>query len=415
MGRYHRAVLTAVSAMLLAQNAGWSASGVFVATASTDFGTGSTALLPAGSASPQGNLLTIHSDAEVRYFDGRIYVVNRMGQDNILVLDPTRPDTPLMQYSVGNGANPQDIVVVDTDKAYVTLLERDYVLILDPRDGTRLGTIDLSAYADADGLPELAQMVRVEDRVFVGMQRLDRNAFWAPSDSSYLAVIDIKTDALVDADPAQDGIQGILLAAPNPGALDVVDQRIFVQEVGDYMALDGGIEAIDAGTFQSEGLLITESQLGGQCGGLAMASSTHGFTAVSVWPTYTVRPFDLDTRTVGDPLSGTSGGYIPALAMDDDRLLVADRGTDDNLDAAGILVFDWVSGELLEGPISTGLPPNSFAVLHQASTATAIAGTHAAVPECDRLERSYSQSVQCEHSRALFGERSEYPSHPGGL
>jgi len=365
------------------------AADVFVATTSADYGTGSIALLRDGAAAAETNVLTIHSDAVARYFGGYVYVVNRAGQDNILLLDPAAPRSPRGQYSVGNGTNPQDILVLGPDKAYVTLHERDYILVVEPRTGTELGRIDLSLFADADGLPEAATMARVGNRVFVGIQRLDRTAYWEPAGDSYLAVIDAETDALIDADPTAAGVQGVRLAATNPGALQAVGSLVIVQAVGSYMALDGGIEVVDASTLASRGLLVTEEQLGGQCDGLAMASPTRGYTTAATWPDHRVVPFDLSARTVGAALQRHSGGYTPSLAVDGDRLLVADRGTAANPNAAGLLVYDAATGAYLAGPISTGLPPNHITVLREAPSYTAVTDAAAAVPRDCRLETAY--------------------------
>ena len=154
----HRLSLAA-AALLLTAVPSSAQSGLFVIT--TDFSTGSTAFLAAGAAEAEVNLLAVHSDAAGHYHDGRVYVVNRLGQDNILVLDETDLRTPVTQFSVGNGTNPHDIEVVAPDKAYVTLYETASLLIVDPRDGARLGEIDLGAFADGDGLPEVSQIVRV--------------------------------------------------------------------------------------------------------------------------------------------------------------------------------------------------------------------------------------------------------------
>ncbi|MBT6904323.1 MAG: hypothetical protein HOA27_09160, partial [Gemmatimonadetes bacterium] len=56
-------------------------SGLFVTT--TDFASGSAAHLPSSATEAQTNLLNLHSDTIVRYYQGRIYVVNRLGQDNV--------------------------------------------------------------------------------------------------------------------------------------------------------------------------------------------------------------------------------------------------------------------------------------------------------------------------------------------
>lgn len=374
--------------VLLAVAAG-AASDLLIATTSADFGTGSISLLAAGADEVQADLLNIHSDAGVRYYGGMVYIVNRLGQDNILVLDPADPSSPVVQFSVGNGGNPQDIEFASPSKAYVSLNNSDYVLIVDPGDGSELGRIDLSSFADGDGLPELAQMALIGDRLFVGVQRLDRENFWGPTGDSYLAVVDTQTDALVDVDPGTDGIQGIKLTSTNPGTIVAVGDRLIVGQVGGYVELEGGIEVIDASTYVSQGLLVTEAALGGQLDNFAMVSATRGYVTASAWPTYDIFPFDLASGEVGEKLSGYSGGYIPEMVADDGRLIVADRGTAEDLDAAGLLIYDAVSGDLLAGPISTGLPPNALAVMSDAPAVTAVLEEGAALPRQGKLGRAY--------------------------
>ena len=108
-------------------------SGLFVTT--TDFASGSAAYLPSGAAEAQTNLLNLHSDTIVRYYQGQIYVVNRLGQDNVLVLDESDPRTPLLQFSTGNGTNPHDIAFVSPSKAYISRYDDTQVLIVNPEDG----------------------------------------------------------------------------------------------------------------------------------------------------------------------------------------------------------------------------------------------------------------------------------------
>ena len=174
-------------------------SGIFVAT--SDFTTGSTAFLAPDADAADTDLLTIHADAVVRFFDGKVYIISRLNADNILVLDASNLTAPLIQFSVGNGSNPQDIEVISADKAYVTRLARAELVIVDPRNGAELGTIDLSGFADADGLPEMTHMARIGSRIYVLVQRLDTNdPLFAPTGTSYIVVIDTDTDTIVDMD-----------------------------------------------------------------------------------------------------------------------------------------------------------------------------------------------------------------------
>lgn len=171
---------------------------VFVTT--SDLQSGSTALLPSGADEVEINQLLIHADAAATYYEGRIYVVGRLGEDSILVLDPEAIDVPVLQFSVGNGTNPQAIAFASPTRAYVSRFASTRLLIVNPADGTELGEIDLSAFADADGLPEMGPMVVVDDRLYVACPRLDANNNWTPAAIGYLAVIDMDTDALIDMD-----------------------------------------------------------------------------------------------------------------------------------------------------------------------------------------------------------------------
>jgi hypothetical protein len=340
----------------------------------SDYQTGSIAYLPPDSQTPQVNLLAIHPDAGIRYRDGRVYVINRLGQDNILVLDPGNLAVmPALQFSVGNGTNPQDIEFASPAKAYVTRYESTRVLVVDPRDGRELGEIDLAAFADTDGLPEMGEMAIVGQRLYVACQRLDRNTTWGPADDSYLAVVDTRTDELVDTDQATPGVQGIKLAGANPNTLIAVGRQIVVAGSGAFGDRAGGIEVIDTDTSASSGLLVTEDELGGDITGLAMVSAIRGYAVVTD-ENYVnrIRPVDLDRGTVGPALAGHSGGYTPDLAVDGTRLIVADTGTFSEPNAAGLLFYDAGTGTKLTGPVSVGLPPSGIAILAEVEIPTAV-------------------------------------------
>lgn len=337
-------------------------SDIFIIT--SDFSTGSTSLVKGGAETADINLLGVHSDAVGHYHNGRIYVVNRFGQDNIIVLDAADPSVPLMQFSVGNGNNPHDIEIVAEDKAYVTLYERSELLIVDPRDGAERGRIDLSAFADSDGLPEVSQIVRVGARVYLSCQRLDRNSGWGPVDNSFLIVVDIASDTLVDVDPEVEGVQGILLSAGNPNGLVVIGDRIAVSGVASFGDRSGGVDLIDVKTNRSLGIAIGEEALGGDINFMVMVDSERGFAIVSDENFVNfVRPFNLRSGEVGAPLEGLSGGFTPSMAVDGNRLIVADQGSFSDPAAAGLKIFDAASGQLLQGPIATGLPPVDIVVL----------------------------------------------------
>jgi DNA-binding beta-propeller fold protein YncE len=125
-----------VAAVLLALVAGCSSGGVetrdrgetppplegtsaFVVT--SDFQTGSFAVFPVLQPDAVArDVERIHSDAVARVQGGLIYVVNRLGGDNVQAIDPAAGYATRWQCSVDNGSNPHDIAFAAPDKAYVT-------------------------------------------------------------------------------------------------------------------------------------------------------------------------------------------------------------------------------------------------------------------------------------------------------
>ena len=373
-------------------------SGLFVTT--TDFASGSAAYLPPGAAEAQTNLLNLHSDTIARYYHGQIYVVNRLGQDNVLVLDETDPRTPVLQFSTGNGTNPHDIAFVSPSKAYISRYDDTQVLIVNPQDGSEIGTIDLSAFADFDGAPEMSQMAVVGDRLYIACQLQDRDAGYVPATQGILVVVDTNTDQLIDLDPNSDGVQAWSLTAGNPTSLVAAGNRLVVAEVAGYGDMAGGIEVLDLANGTSQGLVISETALGGDINFLDLASADKAYVIVSDENFANhVFPVDLANGIVGEKLANHSTGFTPSLAVDGKRLVVADRGTFSDPDTGGLLFYDTDTDQLIAGPISTSLPPSSIAVLSDAPVPvpTAVEGeTGLALPEQSDLGLAYPNPFNAE-------------------
>ncbi|OGG49123.1 MAG: hypothetical protein A3F84_26790 [Candidatus Handelsmanbacteria bacterium RIFCSPLOWO2_12_FULL_64_10] len=334
-----------------------------VVIATSDFTSGSLASLRVGADSASVNLINTHGDNAVRSYSGMVYVINRLGADNILVLDPKNLRRPVKQFSVGNGANPQDIAFASATKAYVPRYDRPGLLVVNPATGDSLKAIDLSAFADADGAPEMAAAFVVGKRVYVTCQRLDRKARFAPTDKSVIAVIDAEADTVIDLDPKTAGVQGIDLALKNPGSAVLRNGRIYLSCVGSYSDFkDGGIEVVDTAQNRSLGAGITEEVLGGNVGPLAVASDSAGFVVVSDASfANSIKRFDLSARTASGPLTGHSGGFTPDIQVSGGLLYVADQGSFTDPKSAGLLIYNPVTRVKSKGPISTGLPPNGIA------------------------------------------------------
>ena len=324
----------------------------------TDFtGAGALSWIDLATRAVHADVATVYKDAVLRWHGGLIYVVNRFGQDNIQVVDPAAGFATVRNFSVGNGSNPQDICVVSPTKAYVSRLGSPDLLIVNPSHpaGLPMSTIPLGAFADGDGVPDLARMIRVDRRLFVVCQRLTG---FSPSNPASVVVIDTETDAVIDADPGLAGTQAIALAGRNPTttfAFDRASSRLLLGCSGAFNAADGGIEAIDPVGLASLGFAITEAELEGDVLGLAWHLPAHSYaivgdasfnTALVAW-----------NPSTGERLAPvySPGGFSLSDAEVNDRgeIYVANSG----FSTPGVVVFAAGSDAHLAGPLGVGLAP----------------------------------------------------------
>ncbi|MBN2172171.1 MAG: hypothetical protein JW819_12700 [Candidatus Krumholzibacteriota bacterium] len=352
-----RAAVAALLAVLLAAPA--IAQEPYIAVACSDYVTGALGALD--SAAPwtgHADLASIHADAVLTCHGGLVYVVNRLGADNVQVVDPSQDWETVRQFSAGTSSNPQCLVLSpDGAKAYLPRQERDDVLVVDPGTGGELGVVDLSAWADADGSCEVGQAVLAGERLLVAIQRLDRDYYWLPVGDSYLAVIDTATDQLVDANPAQPGVQAVPLQCANP-AWELTlgdDGLVYACCAGIYGLADGGLERVDPLAMASLGPVVTEAALGGDVNAVALVDAHTAYAVVSDagFNTALVR-FDPSTGGGASTVLAGSGYVYTDVEVDaSGDLYLADQ----TLGASGVRVLDAATGAPLAGPVSLGLPP----------------------------------------------------------
>jgi hypothetical protein len=334
----------------------------------TDYTTGTLSVVDLTTRVVSGDVAVVSPDPFARWHDGLLYVVNRLGYDNVQVIDPANGYATVRQFSVGSGTNPQDIAFASPSKAYVSRLGSADLLIVDPRTGTPTGTISLAAWADADGNPEAAHMTMVGTLLFVALERLTN---FVPADTGLVVVIDTQADTVYDADPFTPGLQVVRLPGENPGTdfallpsgAPLADSHLLIGCTGRWGVLDGGIaEIVVPGWAQGmptaitcPGYAITEVALGGDAADVVAYGATHSYAVVS--------DASYNTSLVSwDPDAGTKlgtlyapGGYCLAdVALGDRRELYA---CNSSFEAPGLHVFAAGDDVRLAGPIGTGLPP----------------------------------------------------------
>jgi hypothetical protein len=327
----------------------------------TDYGSGAYSAIRLADLAQVNTIETVHQDSICRWdpITGFPYVVERLGADAVAVVDTTADWLIANEYSVGAGTNPHDIAVTAPDRAYVSLFGADHLLVLHPTEGTVLDEVDLSTWADGDGLPEASGLVHVDGTVYAALQRLEN---LQPVNQAYLLEIDGATGAILDGHPLAKTPSGRLRWNP-------VLERIVLVESGSFSdPTDGGIELFDPATGQTSGLIVTEAQLGGDIVDAVLASESVGFAVVGTNSDGAGR-----TRVVMfDPGSGEVTRVLEdadawnhmylELTPDHSQLWLAERKPSD----PGIRIFDAQGGdELTAAPLSTGLPPFAICFVEQ--------------------------------------------------
>ncbi|MEO6096195.1 MAG: hypothetical protein ABIW76_11025 [Fibrobacteria bacterium] len=232
---------------------------VFVVT--SDYKTGSYSVHGLDSNYTKNNLDPIHSDAAVRYLGGDdIFVINRLGRDNLQIIDRHNLKT-VLQIPLPALSNPYD-VALKAGLIYVAFFGTDKIGIYRQSDGFKAGEIDVSAYADSsDKLPETSSLAFINGDLYALTANLDTKNGYVPL-IAHLLRIDVGTKSVK---------QALALPYSNPAGLtwDSAANRIYVPCRGEYSnedyspKADGAIVAIDPTTLEVSGTIALEKDLGG--------------------------------------------------------------------------------------------------------------------------------------------------------
>lgn len=150
-----------------------------VTTIAGDFSVGSFATLGLGNHTVSDNLFVTSGDPAVAVSGGRVFQFNRYTYDTLRMYRPGHWIMPVWEQALGDRANPHDVQVCGS-RLFVSLYGRDHLGVYGLHDGILTGTVDLSAYADGDGVgPEPSDLVEHEGKLYAGLHRLMRHEGWA--------------------------------------------------------------------------------------------------------------------------------------------------------------------------------------------------------------------------------------------
>lgn len=159
----------------------------------SDFQTGELRSAADGEATDLA--LEVYKDAKVFSFDGKVFVLERQGADNVVRIDP-KTDTVVYQESLGDGANPYDIVAADENTALVALNGADKAVFVGIADGKVKKSVKLDRFAPKDGQANPSAVAVVGGKAYVTLERM---VSYVADPVGMLAVIDLKSQTLVDS------------------------------------------------------------------------------------------------------------------------------------------------------------------------------------------------------------------------
>lgn len=298
-----------------------------------------------------------------------VFQVDRSGSDTIRVFwpDPLTSEidwsAPFVEFSVGDGANVQDVEVCD-NKLFVTMYDRDYIGIYSLLDGALFDTIDLSSYNDADGFPEAASLVESDLKLYVALEMLDRST-WQPSGPGKIVEINCPGRNTIrewDTGPSPS----IYFYPLNPTKL-VVRTGMYTDESG-TIALDGGLQLLDMNANTMGDMKVTEEEIGanitdfsahaGQGGAAAWITSDENYES-AIYCT------NLNSFNPNGPYE-QGLGYFADLETDWQKWawVAVQAGWADPTGPEGLMVFDLATCTNMTstGLLETQLPPYALAV-----------------------------------------------------
>ncbi|MEK7795116.1 MAG: hypothetical protein AAB353_11325 [Candidatus Hydrogenedentota bacterium] len=319
---------------------------------------------PGGSFAFDGAAIAVGENSTLAARGGKVYAVSRTdGTITVIAASKGAVDDVI---DLGPAAQPIDMAIVSARTAYVSRATATHLLRVDLRNGSSEEVVDLSSFADADDGPDLGTMAIHDGRLFVQIMRFNPDVLGSFEPPAMIAVVDIASEELVDADPAVEGVQAIELEGTAPKTrMQVIDEtnELFVSATGGFFD-DGGLEVIDLGTLDSKGLVIPEDDglVGADLGAFTLVDSDRGYLIFSTDLTLSSHlvPFSVTNGVDPGPQLNVSVDYFaPALASDpDSETLYVPEG---DFGERGIHVFDTSTNErLTDTPIPTDGQPTDL-------------------------------------------------------
>jgi len=316
---------------------------------------------PSLSSGSGGPMVCVRDQGLVHALDPSTLAITRTW----VAYDEAEPTFELATGGKAKGPhNPHDADVDAEGRLWVARFEQPTLGVVGA-DGAFVAKVDLSAFADVDGLPEVEAVRVVGDRVHAALERLDRRT-WKPAESGVVVTIDVASREILGSIDL-GGLNPFGRMKPAPW--DLSGATVGIALPGDFFAIDEGNAAVivdlSAGVVTG---IADESELGGSIAEIALGAPDEAYAIVAgpeiQNPTRLVR---LDPtgktppRVLADTRSGGGDGAYDyaGLAVIGDFVLLGDR----SYAAPALRVFDRATGTEVGSLRPERLPPLSLAPL----------------------------------------------------
>ena len=322
-----------------------------VTTVASDYSTGSIAAVDMEAWIATDELFVTSSDPGVVAEDGWVFQINRYGHDSVRKYSAGDWAAPLWEQSMGEYSNPYDVEICNGD-LFVSLYGANHMAVVDLETGASKGQVDLSAFADTDGLsPEATSIVEVDGKLYVSLQQMDTTQTYWASEGGKVVEVDCASMAVTQS--WNVGGNTNLMAWPESGKV-----LAGAEAFGDDTA---GLYVIDtvAGTKSQ---LVDSAALGVNILDVAVVGDKAMAISIKAdWSAYVLSCMDLST---GDLLSSEeTNSYLTSISANNRGEAYVTAGSS-WLDAAapsGLAVYDVESCTAKGDWMSFSMYPTSVA------------------------------------------------------
>jgi hypothetical protein len=317
-----------------------------VTTVAADYSTGSFAAIALDDWTVEDELFVTSGDPTLGVSGESVYQTNRYGYDTIRRYAPGSWTTPLWERELADGSNPHAAVECG-GALFVSLYETATLAVHDIESGNLLGTVDLTDHADSDEVgPEPSSLAVLGDRLYVGLERLDRTLeYWATEGGQVLEV-DCASREVTDSWDAA----GSASVHPWDDERLLVLSDSFGETTGGIFSLEPGGDGLNLVLAVPGQLLESIAAVGDKAIVTSMAADYSSFGRYCV---------DLDAAEITDSESGVTLFGTAAANDRGEAWVTLGASWLDATAPTGLMVYDVETCEAkTASPVVTSLAPN---------------------------------------------------------